>query len=264
MLQGSELALDRAQIERSTNRKSAILAKGRLKGYNFIRLSLKNIRKRKISGIEILQATEFTNNDLGGVTDYHLELTGGTIDFEWYPELGMYIFDMVDTDRNREFLATHYEYHFWDILDQKVELDVQLRLEFIKKALLAKPKVDPRSGPAGFWEEVRANEAKQLAAVRGETPIDTSVPLQPVSDNTPDVPGYIEGQEKAKTPFSLKQKEPEVAKALLDTLPDKRGPGTYKGIKMADRIKMAKLRREREQQPPVGENHSVGVGVTQP
>jgi len=270
MLQGSELALDRAQIERSMNRESAVLAKGRLQGYNFIRLSLKNIRKRKISGIDILEATEFSNAELGGVTDYHLELKGGTIDFRWYPEYGMFLYDMVDTERNREFLATHYEYHFWDIMDEKVEKDVILRLDSIKKELLAKPKPDPKAGPAGFWDEVEENRKKQLAAVRGEVERDPNVPVQEVTEevaNEPDKPGFIPGQEKPKTPYQVNG--PEFRKEIGK-------PGRKRvEISISDRIKFEKQKRERQQRqsaetdtPPAfpgsGATQSAGVGVVQP
>jgi len=168
MLSGSEMALDRATIERSRNRESAIKAKAVLQGYKFIRLQLKNIKRRKISGIDAIVATDFSNDAMGGITDYFLEVKGGEINFEFRPELGMYVFDMLDTDRNREFLATHMAGDFWEIQDKRVEADVITRANDIANRLREAPK---STEPSDFWKDVHASEAQALRAARGEVDI---------------------------------------------------------------------------------------------
>jgi hypothetical protein len=179
MLQGSELALDRATIERSVNREMAIMAKASLSGYKFIRLRLKNIRRRKISGIDAITATEFQNDEMGGITDYYIEVRGGEIDFKYRPELGMHVFDMLDTDRNREFLASHYGGDYWEIMDKTVEADVTKRAEAIAARIRNAPVTS--DAPKEFWQEVRASEEQALRAARGDVDIPPS-PMTPLQE----------------------------------------------------------------------------------
>lgn len=169
MLPGSELAFDQATIERSRNRAQAIMAKANLAGYKFIRLRLKNIRRRKIVGIDAIVANDFVNEELGGITDYAIEVKGGEINFEYRPELGMYVFDMLDTDRNREFLASHLAGDFWEIMDRRIESDVTRRAELIAKRI--RDGIPISDAPSKFWQEVRASEEQTLRAARGEIEI---------------------------------------------------------------------------------------------
>jgi hypothetical protein len=192
MLLGSELALDRATIERSRNRESAIMAKAVLQGYKFIRLQLKNIRRRKICGIDAIMATDFTNDAMGGITDHYLEVKGGEINFEFRPELGMYVFDMLDTDRNRQFLATHLAGDYWEILDKRVEADVVVRASEITRRLRETPK---SAEPNDFWKEVHASEAQAIRAARGEVDI-------------PGAPIAAQDQIKPMLPPVIKRTEP--------------------------------------------------------
>lgn len=169
MLTGSELALDRPTIERSRNREIAIMAKASMQGYKFIRLGLKNIRRRRIVGVDAIVATEYPNNEMGGVTDYYIEVRGGEINFEYRPELNMYVFDLLDTERNREFLASHATGDFWEIMDKRVETDVLNRAELLSRKILeGKPLTDI---PKQFWKEVRASEEQALRAARGDIDI---------------------------------------------------------------------------------------------
>lgn len=262
MLVGSELALDRAQIERTNNRKTAIQAKGSLQGYKFIRLVLKNIRKRKICGIDVLHALEFSNDKLGGVTDYQLELRGGDIDFEYRPEFGQYIYDMVDTERNRNFLASHLEYDFWDVQDPVVQYDVKNRYEKMKAEILA-PKPPEKTLAEKFWDEARAEEQKALRVIRGEEKVEVVPQMQPVASvaNTPEAPGYIPKPPKAKAP-------PKMIIPKRGWIPGrKRGPMSDEHFDKykETRIKTLALKAERDAEAPIMDPESMmGVGVIKP
>lgn len=202
MLTGSELALDRATIDRSRNRDMAILAKAGLQGYKFIRLRLKNIRRRVIVGVDAIDAQEFANENMGGITDYKLEVRGGEIKFEYRPELGMYVFDLLDTERNREFLASHYAGDFWEIQDSKVNADVAKRAEVIANRLRDhRPHAD--GGQQEFWKEAKEAEERQIRAARGEIVIPKAV----VPRENPDDPSQPI-LEEYKPPEPVKQAAP--------------------------------------------------------
>lgn len=255
MLVGSELALDRAQIERSNNRKSAIMAKGSLQGYKFIRLVLKNIRKKRISGVDVLSAQEFTNENLGGVLDYQLELRGGDINFEYRPEFGQFIFDLVDTERNRNFLASHLEYNFWDITDPMVVFDVKNRYEKMKEEIL-KPRPPEKSLAEKFWEEARGAENQYRKIVRGEETPEVVPQLQPVLVNEPGTPGHIPEYNQVKlTPKPLK---------------GKRGwqPGVPRGSKAATNkdevLEALEGKKQLKAERDVDSDEPSGIGVVQP
>lgn len=201
MLTGSELALDRAQIDRAMTRESAIMAKASLAGYSFIRLRLKNIKRKKIVGVEAIIATDFTNADMGGITDYYIEVKGGEIDFRFRPELGMYVFDLLDTELNRNFLASHYGGDYWEIMDRKVESDIAFRAEKIA-AEMRKGKT-PTDAPKKFWKEVRASEAQAIRAARGE--MDTTDSGPESQEPEPEKP-----QEAKRTATPLRSEKPPV------------------------------------------------------
>lgn len=203
MLTGSELAFDQATIERSRNRNQAIMAKANLAGYKFIRLRLKNIRRRKIVGIDAIVATDYINEELGGVTDYALEVKGGEINFEYRPELGMYVFDMLDTDRNREFLASHSAGDFWEILDRRIENDIVRRAEAMVKRI--RDGVPVSDAPTKFWQEVRASEEQTLRAARG----DIEIPKATLTKENPAAPG-----EEIKVEYEPPQIEKYTSKAV--------------------------------------------------
>lgn len=216
MLTGSELALDRAQIERSMNRETAIMAKATLQGYKFIRLKLKNIRRRKIVGIDAVVAQEYQNEEMGGITDYFLEVKGGEINFQYRPELGMYTFDMLDTERNREFLATHIGGDYWEILDKRVESAVIRRAEMIADRLRGEPQKSDT--PSEFWTEVRASEAQALRAARGEI----EIPKATVLKENPLDP--------AKTPVHVPYVQPKAPKNSKPLKPIKHPPKLWKEL----------------------------------
>jgi hypothetical protein len=181
MLTGSELALDRATIERSRTREMAIMAKASLQGFKFIRLRLKNIKRRCIVGVDAIVATDVINEEMGGITDYFLEVRGGEIKFQYRPELGMYVYDMLDTDRNREFLASHMLGDFWEIIDKHVEADIAFRADKIAQKLREpKPMSD---APKQFWKEVRASEQQAIRAARGE--MDGAFETEPKKEGQP-------------------------------------------------------------------------------
>jgi hypothetical protein len=262
MLVGSELALDRAQIERSEDRRSAIYAKGILQGYKFIRLVLKNIRKRKISGIDVLFAIEFTNDKLGGITDYQIELRGGDICFEFQRDVRQYIYDMVDTDRNRDFLATHLDYDFWDITDASVLYDVKARYEKIKAEVL-KPKIAEKSLAEQFWAEAKNAEQQAIRLARGEDEVKTEVQLQPVAEvaNTPNAPGYIPEEPPKIKPVR------SVAKRGRPPL-SKEAPKEYQAAQSAVDLNSKLEDMFNDERNALGllgdENPTEGAGVVQP
>lgn len=199
MLTGSELALDRATIERSRNRDMAILAKAGLQGYKFIRLRLKNIRRKKIVGVDVIDGQDYINERMGGITDYQIVVRGGEIDFKYRPELGMYVFDLLDTERNREFLASHFAGDFWEIMDPKANGDIARRAEMLANRLRdGKPRIE--SGPNQFWKEAKEAEERQIRAARGEI----QTPVAVVTKENPDNPEH---------PIVEKYEPPEPIKA---------------------------------------------------
>lgn len=184
MISGSEMALDRAQIERSQNREHAIMAKASIMGYKFIRLQLKNIRKRRIVGVDCIAASAFVNEEMGGITDYNIEVKGGEINFQFRPDFAAYLFDILDTDRNRQFLASHYEFNYWQILDNHVDFDIKARFQKIKEDLIKKP--EPlKAGSKEFWDEVHKAEEHSRLLARGEIeiPVATQSAVSPYDVN---------------------------------------------------------------------------------
>jgi hypothetical protein len=212
-------------------------------------LSLKNIRRRKICGIDAVVATDFVNEAMGGITDYYLEVKGGEINFEYRPELGMYVFDMLDTDRNREFLATHLAGDFWEILDKRVETDVIHRAELIAARLREAPQKS--DAPNQFWKEVHASEEQARRAARGEI----DIPPATIPQQNPVDPRLPLLQTKYEPP--VREGKEGFPKGM------KRGPSLWKGKTNEERQAVTADRTYDIQNVP-HETPRLGVGVVAP
>lgn len=140
MLRDSGMALDAAQIERARSRNQIIISKAEDMGYKFIRLRAIDQRlvTNTITGADMVRGIPFVNEKMGNMTDYYIEQTGGEIKFELDTSTGTYVCFILDTEKNRQFLATHKEHNFWRIMDEMVEADVEERYNKIKDSFIRK------------------------------------------------------------------------------------------------------------------------------
>jgi hypothetical protein len=106
--------------------------------YKFISLILNDIRRRNISGIEVVHSTPYINEQMGGVQDFFHEVRGGSIKFEFNESMGCWRYDMLDSDHNRKFLASMWDRNFWEIEDADVKKDIEKRAKAITESMIVK------------------------------------------------------------------------------------------------------------------------------
>lgn len=106
-------------IEEGMAYRKAILETGK----KFIRLKLVNFKVRRMQAIKTINPIRET--DSNGLTVYSFTESSGVLKFEPSADNTEMIADILDCEFNREFLATHLSYHFWDIEDREVLKDVE-------------------------------------------------------------------------------------------------------------------------------------------
>jgi hypothetical protein len=122
-------------------RAQARVQAARESGHKFIPLDLVDLSKNRVGGCEFLNVEPYTDvTPHGNVTRYNFHVMGGEARFEYSPIHGMYRYEMLDTEHNRKFLASHYSENPWKILDKEVEKDV------IARAKRIKPVITPEQG----------------------------------------------------------------------------------------------------------------------
>jgi len=106
--------------------------------FKFIPLVLNDIRRRTISGAEIVFSRMFINDQKGGIRDYSHEVKGGEIQFELSESRGAFVYNLLDTEHNRQFLASMWDRNFWSIEDSEVKKDIENKAKKITESLILK------------------------------------------------------------------------------------------------------------------------------
>lgn len=150
--------------------------------FKFIPLTLNDIRRRNISGVEIVHSTPFVNEAKGNVTEYHHEVRGGAIQFEYKEELGVWRYKLLDTEYNRQFLASMWDRKFWDIEDEAVRKDVERRAAEITASIIRKK--DEKEDATATAETVGGTSGDMK--LPHEEPV--KQPAKPSRMNLPDSP----------------------------------------------------------------------------
>lgn len=125
----SVLPVNQAEAARDAARRQAIFSGG----HKFIWLTLLNTRYRTMSGIDIVHATPYVDEQAGGITRFHLEVRGGHTDFQFDPSRGVFRYALLDCEHNRQFLASHFHLEFWRVEDEAIEADIEERSVAIEK-----------------------------------------------------------------------------------------------------------------------------------
>lgn len=100
-------------------------------GREYIPLRLQDYRKNRIQGAIILRATPYI--DLNGMQAFKFWEEGGNLQFVYDAmQNGMFL-KMLDCEHNRKFLASHYGYKFWTILDPAIDKEIQAMSKNISK-----------------------------------------------------------------------------------------------------------------------------------
>jgi len=89
-------------------RKTALNRAIRSKGYRFITLEMADPRYDGMQGADIL-LSQYVGEDSRGVMQFEFQIVPGPINFVLDQERGGKFFDLVDTERNRVFLAGHLD-----------------------------------------------------------------------------------------------------------------------------------------------------------
>jgi hypothetical protein len=122
---------------KESERKASIFSSG--EKFIWLHLNLgnrNNIKYRRLSGIEVLEARETRDERLGNIKSYVFTKKGGAIEFEFNVDRNSYAYPMLDTEHNRKFLSTHYHLKIWIIDDTVIDKEISKRSEEIKKAII--------------------------------------------------------------------------------------------------------------------------------
>ena len=112
-------------------------------GYKFITLRLNKTTMKNVAGIEVVNATPY--DDPKGMGElFHFVVTGGAASFSADKNKGGMWFDYwVDTEHNRNLLASHWDddqtERYWEIEDKEVEKDVIKRNRKMAKVAFKTP-----------------------------------------------------------------------------------------------------------------------------
>ena len=139
--------------------------------FKFISLVLNDIRRRNISGAEVVQSTAFRNEAMGGVQDYVHEVVGGAIKFEFNEAMGVWRYDMLDSNHNRQFLASMWDRNFWDIEDEEIRKDIERRAREITKSMI----IDTKSPE----NETKGAENETVGSLSHDMQIEHADPVEP-------------------------------------------------------------------------------------
>lgn len=144
-------AMQQEQIQEA-NRKMAM----RSGGHKFIRLILTQNRFTNISGVEIVNAISYFDEDMG-VEKYSLQVTTGELQFELDRGKNVFLYDMLDSEHNRNFLVSHYHSGLWDIEDEKIDSEIKKASKALEERL--KRQVEERDKPPKTVKKAPAKKA---------------------------------------------------------------------------------------------------------
>lgn len=141
------------KLEEEFKRRSAI----RHQGYTFIVLELIDFRKMRVSGIQGLNATP-----AGMPGKYNFTKTETQLEFSEDISMGgIFTAYVLDTEKNRKFLATHLDCGYWDVVQvitgrkaERLDLETVLEQLYELKEKLEQESVD--------WHTANASRLKQI------------------------------------------------------------------------------------------------------
>jgi hypothetical protein len=145
--------------------------------FKFISLILNDIRRRNICGVEVVQSTAFRNEAMGGVQDYQHEVMGGSIKFEFNEAMGVWRYDLLDSDHNRQFLASMWDRDFWEIEDVEVKKDIERRAKEITKSMIIAK--EPENETKGSENETKGSENETIGSLSHDMQLEHADPLPP-------------------------------------------------------------------------------------
>lgn len=138
-----QLPMSQSEQARDYARKMAVYSGD----YKFIHLKLLNHRYPRVIGIDYVNVTDYIDEGEGNLLKFHLEIKSGAMMFEFNPARSGYCYDMVDTEHNRRFLASHFHLGFWLIEDAAIREEIEKMSVAIAEEIIrhppAKTEIDP-------------------------------------------------------------------------------------------------------------------------
>ena len=92
--------------------------------YSFIKLRLVNLRHSKMKAIQAI-SPEYGIGDMGLLV-VTLKESSGDLRFEPDETRTEMVANVFDCEKNRNFLASHTAYNFWEIVDDKIREEIQV------------------------------------------------------------------------------------------------------------------------------------------
>lgn len=209
-----------AQKEREVARRAAI----RRSGHNFITLKLNDTRKRRIAGVEIINA--HAAEDENGAPIFRTEVVGGELVFTPDPEYGMdMICHMLDSPHNRDFLVSHHRMGWWEIecrnaRDEAVALEIERKAKAQKTDIVIPEQEAIQSFTADQIRSKKAELQAQLAALEEQEK--EAAPVDVDMNDVVDEVGTAEpNEEEAVLNSRIKTAKRKLAAAQTDKTKEK-------------------------------------------
>lgn len=124
--------------------------------YKFIELMLLKGTRSRIQGIDTVRVIEGEDINNPGVPKYEFIESGGRIDFRFDEMKGGKFFDLIDTPRNRKFLASHVGEDIWEITDPVIREEINKMATDVSGEVFYKKK--PNDIHDDFEEQSDENE----------------------------------------------------------------------------------------------------------
>jgi hypothetical protein len=111
-------------------------------GYTFIRLRLINFKMQRMQAVDTI--IPMAKPAEGGLTTYEFKKGSGQLRFSANASNTEMNADILDTEYNRRFLASHTAYKFWEIVDEKVRAEIQALADAMTDKAIIKKKETKR------------------------------------------------------------------------------------------------------------------------
>lgn len=147
--------LDMYEKKKAAQR-NALIRSGK---YTFIELMLLKGTRKRIHGIDVVRPIQSENIDNPGVPDYEFRDGGGRIDFVFDEMKGGNFYELVDTPRNRRFLASHEGEGIWEITDHGIRAEIKKMAEEVTKEVVSK------NGQYGYIDKPEEPEKNETASI---------------------------------------------------------------------------------------------------
>lgn len=151
-------------------RRSAILRSGK---YKFIELMLLKSTRSRIQGIDVVRPIESEDIDNPGIPQYEFREGGGRIDFRFNEMKGGKFFEIVDTPKNRNFLASHEGESIWEITDPVIREEIKKMAKGVQRKVFSY-KEEPQA-----CEDDIDTTPDEAEGVKDDNPIEQKEPVLP-------------------------------------------------------------------------------------